>query len=71
MNEQDRERQKRVLVCGCDEQIADRVSAVLSDCSIECAATDDNVLEGIRSGPVDLILTARERSARLGPASSY
>jgi DNA-binding NarL/FixJ family response regulator len=65
MSERGYERQKQVLVCGCDEQIASRVSAVLSDCSIERASCDDDVLEAIRRRPVDLILTAREKSAKL------
>src|SRR5271170_888730 len=65
MSEQDHERQKGVLVCGCDAQIADRVSAVLSDCSIERASGDDAVFDAIRCRPVDLIVTAREKSAKL------
>ena len=65
MSERGYERQKQVLVCGCDEQIASRVSAVLSDCSIERASCDDDVLEAIRCRPVDLILTAREKPAKL------
>lgn len=59
MNEQTVERPKRVLVCGRDEQIANRVARVLSDSCLERATDDEGALLALQSRPIDLLLTDR------------
>src|SRR5271170_6964933 len=56
--------EKRILVSGCDEQIATRLGRVLSGCAIECAGDDEAILAAIRSQPIDLLVTDREKPAK-------
>jgi DNA-binding response OmpR family regulator len=64
MNEQIVERPKRILVCGRDEQIANRVAHVLSDSCLERATDDETALLAVQSQPVDLLLTDRENPTK-------
>lgn len=64
MNDPVEERRTRVLICGRDEQFADRVAHVLSDPWVEHAFDDEAVLRAVQAQPIDMVLTAREDSAR-------
>jgi anti-sigma regulatory factor (Ser/Thr protein kinase)/ActR/RegA family two-component response regulator len=69
MSEADVERREygrpsRVLVCGDDEQIAQRVAHVLSDSIVERCGDDEAVLAAMQSRPIDLLLTDRKRTAK-------
>jgi anti-sigma regulatory factor (Ser/Thr protein kinase) len=63
MNEQ-QDRPMRVVVCGLDEQIAQRVSAVLSDLEIEQVPDNRALLGAVEAQPAEIILTSRESSGK-------
>ncbi len=54
------ERRMRVLVCGRDSQIADRVSRVLPGFQLLRVSDNQSALAELRAQPFDLLLTGRE-----------
>ncbi len=62
MNEQLQGGRRRVLVCGRDEQILQRVAAVLPECQVERASTQQALLAAVELQAVDLVLTSRDTS---------
>ena len=64
MPEEIQERPRRVVVCGRDEQIARRVSEVLSDVQIERVPDNQALLIAVEAHPADLVLTSRESSGK-------
>ena len=64
MSESIEDNATRVLVCGRDQEIADRVAIVLPNSRLERACEVDEVLAAAGRRPLDLLLTARETSSR-------
>jgi anti-sigma regulatory factor (Ser/Thr protein kinase) len=64
MPEEIQERPTRVLVCGRDERIGQRVEDVLSNVQIECVPDNQSLLTAFEARPADVVLTGRESSGK-------
>src|SRR5277367_6614772 len=64
MHEQLQQRPRRVVVCGRDEQIAHRVSAVLSDVEIEQVPDNRALMGAVEAQPAEIIVTSRESTGK-------
>src|SRR5271170_7386702 len=64
MPEEIQERPRRVVVCGRDEHLAQRVEDVLSDVRIDRVQDNQALLTAIEALPPDLVLTSQESSGK-------
>ena len=57
-------RQPRLLVCGSDDEIANRLSRVLPDWELLRVPDNRAVLENLETGQIDLVITGRNTSGK-------